>query len=171
AAERLPEFQALWPQAQTDPPIAAPSTKAARAWTRDEALSEILRSRLEGEGPITEEALSTLLGVEGGDLKIALAALETEGFAMRGRFSPGAAVEEWCERRLLARIHHYTVKRLRSEIEPVSARDFLRFLPVWQRVSPATRMEGPDAVDEIVCQLEGFEAAAAAWEAEVLPAR
>ena len=82
AAERLPEFQALWPRSQTEPPIAAPSTKAARVWTRNEALVEILRSRLEGEGPITEEALSILLGVEGGDLKIALAALETEGFAM-----------------------------------------------------------------------------------------
>ena len=171
AAERLPEFQALWPEAEIHPPIAAPRAKAERAWSREEALIEILRGRLEGEGPITEGALSTLLGVESSDLKSALAALETEGFAMRGRFTPGAAVEEWCERRLLARIHHYTVKRLRSEIEPVSARDFLRFLPMWQRVSPATRMEGPDAVDEIVGQLEGFEAAAAAWEAEILPAR
>ena len=171
AAERLPEFQTLWPRAQIRPPIAAPLAKAARAWSRDEALTEILRSRLEGEGPVTEEALSTLLGVEASDLKSALAALETEGFAMRGRFSPGAAVEEWCERRLLARIHHYTVKRLRGEIEPVSARDFLRFLPMWQRLSPETRMEGPDAIDEIVGQLEGFEAAAAAWEAEILPAR
>ena len=171
AAERLPEFQALWPDAQIHAPIAVPRAKAARAWSQEEALIEILRGRLEGEGPITEDALSTLLGVESSDLKSALAALETEGFAMRGRFTPGAAVEEWCERRLLARIHHYTVKRLRSEIEPVSARDFLRFLPLWQRVSPATRMEGPDAVDEIVGQLEGFEAAAAAWEAEILPVR
>jgi ATP-dependent helicase Lhr and Lhr-like helicase len=171
AAERLPEFQALWPEAQIDPPTAAPGGEAARVWSREEALIEILRGRLEGEGPITEDALSALLGLEKSDLKNALAALETEGLAMRGRFSPGTAVEEWCERRLLARIHHYTVKRLRSEIEPVSARDFLRFLPGWQRVSPATRMEGPDAVDEIVGQLEGFEAAAAAWEAEILPAR
>jgi ATP-dependent helicase Lhr and Lhr-like helicase len=171
AAERLPEFQALWPQVQVDPPIAAPGTKAARVWSREEALIEILRGRLEGEGPITEDALSALLGVESSDLKSTLAALETEGFVMRGRFSPGVAVAEWCERRLLARIHYYTIKRLRSEIEPVSARDFLRFLPTWQRVSPETRMEGPDAVDEVVGQIEGFEAAAAAWEAEILPAR
>src|SRR5207253_690826 len=79
--------------------------------------------------------------------------------------------EEWCERRLLARIHNYTVKRLRAEIEPVAARDFLRFLPIWQRIAPATRMEGPNAVDAIVAQLEGFEAPASAWEAEILPAR
>ena len=65
---------------------------------------------------------------------------------MRGRFTPGANDEEWCERRLLARIHRYTVKRLRAEIEPVAARDFLRFLFAWQHVAPDARMEGPDAL-------------------------
>ena len=79
--------------------------------------------------------------------------------------------EEWCERRLLARIHRYTVKRLRAEIEPVAARDFLRFLCQWQRVEPDTRMEGPDALEAILAQLEGFEAPAGAWETEILPAR
>jgi ATP-dependent Lhr-like helicase len=91
---------------------------------------------------------------------------------MRGAFSPAAAEpNEWCERRLLARIHRYTVKRLRAEIEPIDARDFLRFLFEWQRVTPALRMEGPDAVGAILSQLEGFEAAAGAWETEVLPNR
>ena len=75
-----------------------------------------------------------------------------------------ATDEEWCERRLLARIHRYTVNRLRAEIEPVSARDLLRFLFEWQRVAPEARMEGPDAVAAVVAQLEGFEAAAGAWE-------
>ena len=83
--------------------------------------------------------------------------------------TPGA--EEWCERRLLARIHGYTVKRLRAEIEPVAARDFLRFLLRWQRVAADARMEGPEAVDSVVGQLEGFEAPAGAWESEILPAR
>ena len=90
---------------------------------------------------------------------------------MRGRFTPGAAADEWCERRLLARIHRYTVNRLRAEIQPVAARDFLRFLLGWQRVAPETRMEGPDALEILVRQLEGFEAAAGAWETEILPAR
>ena len=90
---------------------------------------------------------------------------------MRGRFTPGTNAEEWCERRLLARIHHYTVKRLRAEIEPVAARDFLRFLLAWQRVAPDARMQGPKAVDTVVAQLEGFEAPAGAWETEILPAR
>ncbi len=79
--------------------------------------------------------------------------------------------DEWCERRLLARIHRYTVKRLRAEIEPVAARDFLRFLLDWQRVTADARMAGPDAVEIVVGQLEGFEAPAGAWETEILPAR
>jgi ATP-dependent Lhr-like helicase len=92
---------------------------------------------------------------------------------MRGQFSPEAtaAVGEWCERRLLARIHRYTVKRLRAEIEPIEARDFLRFLFEWQRVTPEGRMEGPDAVGAILAQLEGYEAPASAWETEILPTR
>jgi ATP-dependent Lhr-like helicase len=79
-------------------------------------------------------------------------------------------VDEWCERRLLSRVHH-TVKRLRAEIEPVAARDFLRFLLGWQRAMPDARMQGPDAIEVVVAQLEGFEAAAGAWETEILPAR
>ncbi len=111
------------------------------------------------------------IGIPCAEICGALAALETEGFALRGRFTPNAAADEWCERRLLARIHQYTVKRLRAEIEPVAARDFLRFLPVWQRAAAETRMEGPEALDEIVAQLEGFEAPAGAWETEILPTR
>jgi hypothetical protein len=90
---------------------------------------------------------------------------------MRGRFTPDATTEEWCERRLLSRIHHYTLKRLRAEIEPVAAREFLRFLFDWQHVSAAARMAGPKALDRVAAQLEGFEAPAAAWESEILPSR
>jgi ATP-dependent Lhr-like helicase len=169
-AERLPQFRALWPDAPLDPEIAAPRSMAGRAWSRDEALIEILRGRLEGVGPVTEAELNAPLGLEQNEVAAALAALQTEGFAMRGHFSPDAG-EQWCERRLLARIHHYTVKRLRAEIEPVAARDFLRFLFDWQRVSDGSRMEGPDAVEVVVGQLEGFEAPAGAWESEILPAR
>jgi len=104
-------------------------------------------------------------------IDIALAALQGEGFAMRGRFTPDALDEEWCERRLLARIHRYTVKRLRAEIEPVPARDFLRFLFEWQRVLPNSRMQGADAVAAVLAQLEGFEAPAGAWETEIMPSR
>ncbi len=170
-AERLPQFQALWPDARLEPAISTPAAYADRKWSADEALVEILRGRLEGLGPVTEAALASALRFEPSDIGVGLAALETEGFAMRGRFTPGADTEEWCERRLLARIHGYTVKRLRAEIEPVAARDFLRFLLSWQRATPESRMEGPDALEAVVGQLEGFEAAAGAWETEILPAR
>ena len=171
AAERVPQFQAIWPNGTVDPPVAAPEPYAGCDWSREEALIEILRGRLEGLGPVTEEALAAPLGISRGEISAALAALETEGFAMRGRFTPGAQTEEWCERRLLARIHRYTVGRLRAEIQPVAARDFLRFLLNWQRVAPDTRMEGPDALEVLIRQLEGFEAAAGSWETEILPAR
>ena len=142
-----------------------------KAWTRDEALVEILRDRLQGLGPVTASALAAPLGLATTEVEAALVRLENEGSVMRGRFSPDAAETEWCERRLLARIHRYTVIRLRREIEPVEARDFLRFLFEWQRVAPEARVEGADAVANIVSQLEGFEAPAAAWETEILPAR
>ncbi len=170
AAERLPQFRALFPDATLDPAIEAPQAQRDQTWTREDALVEILRGRLEGQGPVAESALALPLGLPASDIAAALAALQTEGFAMRGRFSDPSGAEEWCERRLLARIHHYTVKRLRAEIEPVSARDFMRFLFAWQRVASA-RMEGTDALGVIIAQLEGFEAAAGAWESEILPAR
>jgi ATP-dependent helicase Lhr and Lhr-like helicase len=171
AAERLPHFLTVWPQAQLDPRIAAPDRQAERAWSAAEALVELLRGRLEGLGPVSEADLAAPLGLQPGDIAAALAALQAEGFALRGRFTPDAPAEEWCERRLLARIHRYTLKRLRAEIEPVAARDFLRFLFDWQRVAEPTRMEGPDALAAVLGQLEGFEAAGGAWETEILPAR
>ena len=140
----------------------------------DESLVEIVRGRLEGLGPVAASAIADSVALPVSRINIALAALEAEGFAMRGRFGAGAAQgsdEEWCERRLLARIHRYTVKRLRAEIEPVQARDFLRFLCEWQRVLPESRMQGPDALAAVLTQLEGFEAPAAAWETDIIPMR
>jgi len=139
----------------------------------DAALVEIVRGRLEGLGPVTPAALAESLELTTASIDAALTALQTEGFAMRGAFTSQAeaAVPEWCERRLLARIHRYTVKRLRAEIEPVSAADFLRFLCEWQRVLPGAHMQGADAVAAVLAQLEGFEAPAAAWETDILPAR
>ncbi len=171
AAERLPHAAALWPAARLEPQISAPPALTKTEVAREAALVEMLRGRLEGKGPVTEAALAAPLGVAQGEIGAALAALESEGFAMRGRFTPGAETEEWCERGLLARIHRYTVKRLRAEIEPVAARDFLRFLARWQKVEAETRMEGPDALEAVISQLEGFEAPAGAWETEILPAR
>ena len=152
-------FQALWPDAGPDPAIAAPAKICRAQWSPRRSADGNPARPARGSGPIGERALAAPLGLEPREIAPALLALETEGFALRGRFTPGVTADEWCERRLLARIHRYTVKRLRAEIEPVAARDFLRFLFGWQRVAPDTQMEGPDAVETIVGQLEGFEAA------------
>jgi len=173
AAERLPLFRALFERATPAPSVEVPPN-VETAWERETALVEVVRGRLEGLGPVTATAIAASLGIPRPQIESALAALQAEGFAMRGQFTPteSATTEpEWCERRLLARIHRYTVKRLRAEIEPIPARDFLRFLFEWQRVTPEGRMEGPDAVGAVLAQLEGFEAPASSWETEILPTR
>jgi ATP-dependent Lhr-like helicase len=145
---------------------------AALAPDGTQELAAIVHGRLEGLGPVTAAALAaTLPQVGHSEVEAALMRLQTQGVVMRGRFSAGVEVDEWCERRLLARIHRYTVRSLRAEIEPVAARDFMRFLFEWQRVTPATRMQGPEAMVAVLDQLEGTEIAAAAWESDVLPAR
>src|SRR5262249_5288946 len=127
-AERLPQFASLFPRGHHAPPIVVPEEFAARRWAVEEALVEIVRSRLEGLGPVTATALADSLALPLADIEAALEKLATEGFAMRGAFTSGANQVEWCDRALLARIHRYTVKRLRQEIEPVSSQDFMRFL-------------------------------------------
>ena len=171
AAERLARFASLWPAAARQPNIAPPARVAAENLAPEQALVEIVRGRLEGLGPVAEAELADSLGIDRAQMASALVALEAEGFAMRGRFTANAAEVEWCERRLLARINRYTVKRLRAEIEPVSAHDFLRFLLAWQHVDADARMQGPQALEAIIAQLEGFEAPASAWEKEILAAR
>ena len=120
---------------------------------------ELLASRLEVLGPIESPEREELLS------------LERQGRVLRGRFTPGASGLEWCDRRLLARIHRYTLNRLRAEIEPASAAELMRFLLHWQHVAAEDQLRGVDGLAAAIEQLEGFELAAAAWERDVLPAR
>jgi ATP-dependent Lhr-like helicase len=126
---------------------------------------ELLASRLEVLGPVTERKLAVA------DAETVLLQLESQGRILRGRFTPGTPEVEWCDRRLLARIHRYTLNRLRSEIEPVSAADYLRFLTHWQHVAGEDQVHGAEGLSLVVEQLEGFELAATAWEHDVLPSR
>jgi ATP-dependent helicase Lhr and Lhr-like helicase len=171
AAERLPQINAIYSSINLEPHIVAPESVARTSWAREDALVEIFRGRLEGLGPVTVDELVQSSGLSKLDVETGLLRLEAEGFVIRGRFTPGTTETEWCARRLLARIHSYTLNRLRQEIEPVSSSDFIRFLLAWQKVAPEHQMEGPDSVRGIIEQLEGFEAPAAAWEGEILPAR
>ncbi|WP_256674163.1 DEAD/DEAH box helicase [Pseudomonas tumuqii] len=173
AAERLRQWQALHPDATCKPAIQAP-TGFDVPWTAEAAeaaLVELVRARLSGFGPLPLPRIAADLQQDEAAVNLALLALEGEGYVLRGRFTPATLEQEWCERHLLARIHRYTVGRLRREIEPVQRADFMRFLFDWQRVAPNNRVRGAEALAGVLGQLEGFQAAAGAWESEILPSR
>src|SRR2546425_5840822 len=163
--------RAVFPGVRCEPALSVPERDRLKGWTREDAVRELVRGRLEAVGPTTAADVARSLGVAVGDVDFALGALEHEGFVLRGRFTPGLAALEWCERRLLARIHRYTLDRLRQEIEHVTAADFMRFLLKWQRVAPDAWAEGPEGLAAVLELLDGYEVPAGAWEADVLPAR
>jgi ATP-dependent helicase Lhr and Lhr-like helicase len=171
AAERLPELLTVHPTATVASEVAAPSSRASRIWTRPDALAEMLRGRLATTGPITAYALAVSLRLPESDVESALLALEADGAILRGSFTCRGGSLEWCERSLLARIHRYTLNRLRAEIEPVSPADFMRFLFAWHGVDAGERLASIDGLREALAILDGFEAAASAWERAILPAR
>ncbi|WP_415844316.1 DEAD/DEAH box helicase [Stutzerimonas zhaodongensis] len=168
--ERLSLLRSIYPSATCEPAL-RPLPGLDQLTGEDEALAELVRARLTGFGPLPIPLIARPLALPASAVALALTRLETEGYVLRGRFTAGADEDEWCERHLLARIHRYTVKRLRREIEPVERADFMRFLFDWQHLSEATRMEGRDALGTVLEQLEGFQAAAGAWESDLLPAR
>ena len=171
ACERLPQFQALFPQLSCEPRVQAPQRERSVVWTPEDALRELVRSRLEGLGPVTAAQLALSLDLPEQQIDQALIALESEGFAIRGRFASQSGPLEWCDRRLLARIHRYTLDRLRKEVEPVSAADMMRSLFVWHHLDPEHRLEGHMGLSAILQVLEGCEASATAWESHLLPSR
>ncbi|WPP00981.1 DEAD/DEAH box helicase [Pseudomonas sp. HR96] len=168
--ERLTCLQAIYPQAALRPAL-QPLPGFAEAWSREAAQVEIVRARLSGFGPLRLGQICAPLDLPPVEVEQALAVLEREGYVLRGQFVPNVRETQWCERHLLARIHRYTVKRLRREIEPVSLQDFMRFLFDWQHLAPATQLQGQAALGEVLGQFEGFSAAAAAWEHELLAPR
>jgi ATP-dependent Lhr-like helicase len=168
--ERLALLQSIYPEAACVP-VLKPLPGFDQPSSEDDALVELIRARLTGFGPLPVPLIARPLALPASAVALALTRLESEGYVLRGRFTPAATDDEWCERHLLARIHRYTVKRLRREIEPVERADFMRFLFDWQHLSEATRMQGRDALGTVVEQLEGFQAAAGAWESDLLPAR
>jgi len=171
AAERLPMLRAIYPDHSVDPLLVPPANETARQWQRPDAVRELVRGRMEIVGPTTVTKLASLFQLPVGEVNTALIALEGEGFVLRGKFHPDAQELEWCDRRLLARIHRLTLNRLRAEIQPVSIAEFQRFLLAWQRVAIEHRAEGVDGVKAVLELLDGYELPAAAWEPEVLVLR
>jgi ATP-dependent helicase Lhr and Lhr-like helicase len=171
AAERLPMLQAVYPGCVVDPGLIAPAVERERDWPRATAVRELVRGRMEVIGPITASTLVNFFRLPPQEIEGAVLALEGEGFVLRGKFHPGAQETEWCDRRLLARIHRLTINRLRSEIQPVSIAEFQRFLLAWQRADEEHRVEGLDGVRAVLESLDGYELPAGAWEPEVLALR
>jgi ATP-dependent Lhr-like helicase len=182
AVERLPEVtRIVGPGFSTAAAIAKGATPSGmldlvpasrrRDWTRDDALVEVLRGRMTLLGPVTAGELGQPLGLDEAQVVPALETLESQGVVLRGTFRQGNRGLEWCERGLLARIHRYTLNRLRAEIEPVPPATYMRFLFDWQHATRASRLSGLDGLLQIVRTLDGFELPAAAWEAAVFPAR
>ena len=165
--ERLHDALALW-DLTLDPklkPLYAIGDK------QDVAVQFAL-GQLEVSGPISTEGLASRLHVDETVAERALLTLESQGAVLRGIFTADANGErQWCHRRLLARVHRYTVTRMRSEISPVSQSDYMRFLFAWQKAAPNYRMRGENGLWSVIQQLNGYALQAAAWETEVLPAR
>jgi ATP-dependent Lhr-like helicase len=169
-AERLDLARMVYPAMRALSPAidAVPSARAVPDG-REPAFAELLRGWLESSGPATIEQLAQRFAVEFELVFAALLRLETEGQVLRGRFRGTA--DEWCNRRILARIHGLTLGTLRREIEPVSTADYVHFLFRWQHVTQSARLHGIDGTLHVIRQLEGCEIPAAAWESNILPAR
>jgi ATP-dependent Lhr-like helicase len=189
-AERWPAVQAIWPKATSEPALTVPPG-IRQEWEAEDAFVELVRGRLEVSGPITARDLAQRFGVDPRDILRALLALENQGFVLRGRFTnptsqANTANEEdldleWCERRLLARIHRLTLEGLRRQIEAVPPEQFMRFLVRHQHVHPETQcriplpyalpLGGGEGLLTVIELLQGFEAPAGHWERFLLPAR
>ena len=173
AAERLKSARLLYPDSSIAPDIQ--DFDSTPTSDQEGAATETLRGWLESSGPQTQTGLTRRFALPADVMEAALLRLEAEGQILRGRFTVAASSQsseiEWCNRRVLARIHRMTLGRLRREIEPVTARDFMRFLYHWQHVKPGTQLHGPDGALHIIKQLQGYEISAAAWEDDVLRRR
>ncbi|MBL4716410.1 MAG: ATP-dependent DNA helicase, partial [Bacteroidia bacterium] len=171
AVERLPEFQKLYKNLKLKPNIKIPQRIIDDVDQSQDPWVEVIRGRMEALGPVKVEELANSMNIKISKVEQVLFALENEGFVFRGNYTPNEEKQEWCERRLLARIHRYTLNKLRKEIEPVSAAVFMQFLFQWHNLLPDQQLEGPDSLRSVLQKLEGFEAQAVSWEGDILPSR
>ncbi len=174
ATERINLVRSIYPEGQIVPGL---QVAERYLWEKDrdldaeQAVRELVRCRLQSSGPATSSELCHLLNLPQSAIDTALQALQKDGQILSGSFRASAGELEWCDRRLLARIHRLTLGRLRREIEPVSPAQFMRFLFRWQHLSSGTQLHGEQGLSMTLDQLQGFEAAAAAWEDFLLPSR
>jgi ATP-dependent Lhr-like helicase len=173
----VPEWQAFYDELAAQRRASVMTREGKSFWVAAERLSvcddpdHVVSGWMESMGPVTVQELAERLAVDHAAVEAALLRLETQGQVLRGHFQNPDGDIEWCNRRILARIHRATLGRLRREIEPVTALDFEQFLQSWQHVSPGTQLHGPDGTLQIIRQLQGYEIPAVSWESEVLARR
>ena len=167
AADRLKTFAAAFPGARLVD--ALPDVEAAAPASPGDAVTAVVQGWLAHTGPVTTRELAGWLGLDLAEIEQAMLRIEATGAVLRGQFRINA--EEWCERRLLARIHRLTIGALRREIAPVTAAEFMRWLLIWQHIAPGTQLSGERGTLEAIGQLQGFETAANAWERQLLARR
>lgn len=169
AAERVKTISQLLPCAEFEPRITDAEPQSP---SREDAVRMLITGWLEHSGPVTARQLAELLGLPESAIDAAFLQIEAGGAVLRGKFTdPSTSETEWCERRLLARIHRLTLGRLRREIQPVTAAQFMRWLFRWQHVAPTTQMHGELGTLEVLRQLQGYEAPANSWEHQILARR
>jgi len=168
AAERAKKVAVLFPSAIVDSTLAEIGGEGV---SRDDALHSLLTGWLGHIGPCTSRELASVPGISQADADRTLLRMEASGAILRGTFTDAAGETQWCERRLLARIHKLTIGRLRNEIQPVTAAQFMRWLLRWQHVSTGTQCFGERGMLEVLQQLQGFEAPSNAWERQILRSR
>ena len=174
AAERLELVRRAYDVVSVNPEprgILPADLLAYRELSREDAILALVRGWVDCIGPFTVNELSLTLGLPGEDVSYALASLENEGVVLRGSYRQGMEDQEFCDRRILARIHRSTVDSLRSQIEPVSAATFIRFLLDWQHLTPESRLHGEGGILAVIEKLQGFEGAASVLEEEILGSR
>ena len=169
ASERARTFSEVYPSAQFENEL---PQIAGDVPSREDALLAMITGWMGQIGPTTGAQLAQRLALPVRDVDQALLRLEASGSILRGKFTAAAGEEmEWCERRLLARIHRLTLGTLRKQIEPVTAAQFMRWLLRWQHVAPGSQTAGERGTLEVLRQLQGFEVPASAWERHVLARR
>jgi ATP-dependent Lhr-like helicase len=170
ATERLPHIAVLYPS-----PNSSEVVQPVATVVKEEALQKLVQGWSQILGPMSANSLALALNLAPAPIYQAFLAMEMQGLLMRGTFEYPAPEEdhdiEWCERRILQRIHRRTVATLRKQVEPVSPAIYVRWLLHWQHLAPQTQLTGEEGVFEALRQLEGFEAPAIEWERTLLPAR
>jgi ATP-dependent helicase Lhr and Lhr-like helicase len=169
AAENVRNFTELFPAAKF---TTKPAEIASPPASREDALLGLVAGWMQHAGPVAIPTFAGTVGLPRTEIEAAMLRLEGSGMVLRGRFTDlPSEVVEWCDRRLLARIHRLTLGRLRKEIEPVTAAQFMRWLLRWQHLAPGTQLTGERGTLEVLQQLQGYEVPASAWESELLARR